>query len=166
MKHLLDANTLIEAKNHYYGMAFCPAFWQWLLLQNQVMALASITSVKDEIAKGKDELATWTAENPAFFHDISDEHTQAAYIEVATHLAELAPKMKVGALEEFLSGADPWLIAKAMCTGATVVTHEVLNFEAKRKFIIPNVCKHFDVPYMNTFELLHTLDARFVLQHP
>lgn len=163
MKHLLDANTLIEAKNRYYGMAFCPAFWQWLLLQNQAMELASITSVMDEIAKGKDELAEWTAKNPTFFHVISDEQTQAAYIDVAGHVAQLAPTMKAGALEEFLSGADPWLIAKAMCTGATVVTHEVLNLEVKRKFIIPNVCKHFQVPYMNTFDLLHALDAQFVL---
>lgn len=166
MKHLLDANTLIEAKNRYYGMAFCPGFWQWLLLQNQALELASITSVMDEIAKGKDELAQWTAENPAFFHAISDDQTQAAYIDVAAHVAQQAPKMKVGALEEFLSGADPWLIAKALSTGATVVTHEVLNLEVKRKFIIPNVCEHFQVPYMNTFELLHRLDAKFVLPHP
>lgn len=166
MKHLLDANTLIEAKNRYYGMAFCPAFWQWLLLQNQALELASITSVMDEIAKGRDDLAQWTAENPDFFHAISDEQTQAAYIDVATHVAQQAPRMKVGALEEFLSGADPWLIAKALSTGATVVTHEVLNLEAKRKFIIPNVCQHFQVPYMNTFDLLHRLDAKFVLPHP
>ncbi len=71
--------------------------------------------------------------------------------------------MKVGALEEFLGGADPWLIAKAITTGATVVTHEVLNREVKRKFIIPNVCEMFGVPYMNTFELLNKLEARFVL---
>lgn len=112
MKHLLDANTLIEAKNRYYGMAFCPGFWQWLLLQNQALELASITSVMDEIAKGKDELAQWTAENPAFFHTISDDQTQAAYIDVAAHVAQQAPKMKVGALEEFLSGADPGSLPK------------------------------------------------------
>lgn len=165
MKHLLDANTLIEAKNRYYGMAICPAFWQWLLLKSQALELASITSVMDELAKGNDELAQWTGDNPAFFHVISDELTQAAYIQVVAHIAEEAHKMKVGALEEFLAGADPWLIAKAMCTGATVVTHEVLNLEVKRKFIIPNVCEHFGVPYMNTFELLHRLEAKFVLPH-
>ena len=35
MNHLLDANTLIEAKNRYYGMAICLGFWQWLLLKNK-----------------------------------------------------------------------------------------------------------------------------------
>lgn len=163
MKHLLDANTLIEAKNRYYGMSICPAFWQWLLLQNQTLELASITSVKDELTKGNDDLAQWTTANPGFFHVISDAPTQTAYIQIATHVAQQAPKMKVGALEEFLAGADPWLIAKALCTGATVVTHEVLNLDTKRKFIIPNVCEHFKVPYTNTFELLHKLEARFIL---
>lgn len=163
MKHLLDANTLIEAKNRYYGMSICPAFWDWLLLQHQTLELASITSVKDELVKGNDELATWSANNVGFFQAVSDEPTQAAYIQIATHVAEQATRMKVGALDEFLAGADPWLIAKALCTGATVVTHEVRNLDAKRKFIIPNVCEHFGVAYMNTFELLHKLEARFVL---
>ncbi|NBA98618.1 DUF4411 family protein [Pseudomonas sp. R5(2019)] len=44
-----------------------------------------------------------------------------------------------------------------------MVTHEVLNLETKRKFIIPNVCEMFGVRYMNTFELLNKLEARFVL---
>jgi hypothetical protein len=163
MKHLLDSNTLIEAKNRYYGMTICPGYWSWLLLQNQAFELASIVSVKDELMKGKDELADWVRHNANLFHDISDDQTQAAFGQVAAAIAEQNDRMKVGALEEFLGGADPWLIAKAMTTGATVVTHEVLNREAKRKFIIPNVCEIFGVPYMNTFELLNKLEARFVL---
>jgi hypothetical protein len=43
------------------------------------------------------------------------------------------------------------------------VTHEVLNHHAKRKFIIPNICEQLNVPFLNTFELLHRLEARFVL---
>ncbi|MOA16474.1 hypothetical protein D3C78_1366900 [compost metagenome] len=84
-------------------------------------------------------------------------------MQVAGLVADQAPKMKTGAMEEFLAGADPWLIAKAMTTGATVVTHEVLNRDAKRKFIIPNICQELNVPFLNTFELLHRLEARFVL---
>ncbi|SOS42319.1 hypothetical protein CFBP3840_05314 [Pseudomonas syringae] len=48
---LMDSNTLIEAKNRYYGMTICPAYWQWLLLQNQTFFLASIGPVKDELTK-------------------------------------------------------------------------------------------------------------------
>lgn len=163
MKHLLDANTLIEAKNRYYGMKICPGYWSWLVLQNQVFELASIVPVKDELTRGRDELADWAKDNPVLFHDISDAPTQHAFAQLVEAIAPLSAAMKVGALDEFLSGADPWLIAKAMSTGATVVTHEVLNLEVKRKFIIPNICRMFDVPYMNTFELLTSLRAEFVL---
>ena len=30
MLYLLDSNIFIEAKNRYYGMDFCPAFWDSL----------------------------------------------------------------------------------------------------------------------------------------
>ena len=163
MNHLLDANTLIEAKNRYYGMAICPGFWQWLLLKNKALALASIAPVMDELTKGHDDLAGWAKDNSDFFHSTIDQDTQLAFMQVAGLVADQSHKMKVGAMKEFLAGADPWLIAKAMTTGATVVTHEVLNLDAKRKFIIPNICKELNVPFLNTFELLHRLEARFVL---
>jgi hypothetical protein len=117
----------------------------------------------DELTKGNDDLAGWAKGNSDFFHSTTDRETQLAFARIAGLVADQAPKMKTGAMEEFLAGADPWLIAKAMTAGATVVTHEVLNLDAKRKFIIPNICKELNVPFLNTFELLHRLEARFVL---
>ena len=35
MTYLLDANVFIQAKNLHYGLDFCPAFWQWLIDNNQ-----------------------------------------------------------------------------------------------------------------------------------
>lgn len=102
-------------------------------------------------------------ENASFFHITNDDATQEAFAQVAGLVADQAPRMKIGAMEEFLAGADPWLIAKAMTTGATLVTHERLNRDARRKFIIPNICEQLNVPFLNTFELLHKLEARFVL---
>ena len=163
MKHLLDSNTLIEAKNRYYGMTICPGYWAWILQQHQALEIASIVPVRDELAKGNDDLTQWVKSNAQLFEDASDERTQVAFGYIVAKIAELAPLMKVGALEEFLEGADPWLIAKAMTTGAVVVTHEVYNPDIKRKYTIPNVCSLVGVSYMNTFELLGKLDARFVL---
>ena len=34
MAYLLDANVFIQAKNLYYGLDFCPAFWDWLIGHN------------------------------------------------------------------------------------------------------------------------------------
>lgn len=163
MKYLLDSNTLIEAKNRYYSMSFCPAYWQWIGIQNQAAEVSSIIMVADELKKGNDDLARWAADHPELFNGVDDDATQASFVQVAQALASQAGQMKEGALDEFLAGADPWLIAKAMATGAVVVTHETFNLDVKRKFLIPNVCKMFNVQWMNTFELLAKLDAKFVL---
>lgn len=47
MAYLLDANVFIQAKNLYYGMDFCPAFWDWLVKQNEVEQVFSIEKVAD-----------------------------------------------------------------------------------------------------------------------
>lgn len=134
MTYLLDANTLIEAKNRYYQMHICPGYWDWLRKSHLAGEVNSIRSVRTELQRGNDELADWATGHAPLFLDESDDATQAAFVEVAQHLASTALAMKPGALDEFLGGADPWLIAKAMTTNATVVTHEQLNFAARRKF--------------------------------
>lgn len=163
MNYLLDANVLIEAKNRYYSMKICPGFWDWIGRQFNAGALASISFVGDELKKGNDELAEWAKDHPDFFINVSDPNTQVAFGAVASYLNDEAHKMRNGALDDFLNGADPWLIAKAMTSGATVVTHEIYSPALIRKFSIPNVCVQFEVSYMNTFELLDKLEAEFVL---
>ena len=140
MKHLLDSNTLIEAKNRYYAMTICPGYWAWILQQHQALEIASIVPVRDELAKGNDELTQWVKSNAGLFEDSSDQQTQSAFGNIVSRIAEQVPMMKAGALEEFLEGADAWLIAKAMTTGAVVVTHEVYNPDIKRKYTIPKMC--------------------------
>jgi len=49
IRYLIDSNVLIEANNHYYGIAFCPAFWDWLSLSNYDGRVASISKVADEV---------------------------------------------------------------------------------------------------------------------
>jgi len=163
MTYLLDANTLIDAKNRYYQMHFCPGFWVWVLHHSATGTIASVKSIDAELRKGNDSLADWAKTNAAIFLEESDVATQTAFGEIATHVAAQVATMKAGALEEFLDCADPWLIAKARAIGATVVTQERLDLKNRKKFLIPNVCKHFDVPYMDTFELLNQLEAEFVL---
>ena len=61
MAYLLDANVFIQAKNLHYGFDFCPAFWDWLIANNQTGTVYSIEKVGDEIAAGADELSAWAA---------------------------------------------------------------------------------------------------------
>ena len=164
MTYLLDANTLIEAKNRYYSMTTCPAYWHWVQRSHDAGVVASIEPVGVELRRGNDELAEWAINRDDLFLAVSDEATQQAFANVAAHVAAEAAVMKPGALDEFLGGADPWLIAKAMTLEeAVVVTHEQFNPQIRRKYSIPNVCQHFGVPWVDTFELLRRTDARFVL---
>jgi hypothetical protein len=36
MPYQLDSNTLVAAKNRYYGFSFCPAYWEWILRENEI----------------------------------------------------------------------------------------------------------------------------------
>lgn len=162
MTYLLDANTFIEAKNRYYSMAICPGYWQWILQSNQNAGVASIQFVKDELTNGNDDLAQWAKDHSHLFIPNDDELTQQYYIQVVQYVMKLQG-MKLGAQDEFLRGADPWLIAKAIVTRATIVTHEKLDRNIKRKILIPNVCENFGVKYIDTFDLLHDLEAKFVI---
>jgi hypothetical protein len=57
--YLMDSNTYISAKNVYYGMDFCPAYWDWLDVQFAQGQVASIQMVYDELANKGDELSVW-----------------------------------------------------------------------------------------------------------
>lgn len=164
MTYLLDANTLIEAKNRYYRMTVCPAYWNWVQRSHGAGVVFSIEPVGVELRRGNDELAEWARNQAGLFLPVSEEATQHAFAQVAAYVAYQASAMKTGALEEFLDGADPWLIAKAMSLqNAVIVTHEQFNLQLRRKYSIPNVCQHFGVAWIDTFELLSQTDARFVL---
>ncbi|MEI6538347.1 MAG: DUF4411 family protein [Planctomycetota bacterium] len=43
-----------------------------------------------------------------------------------------------------------------------MVTHEEFAPAVKRKVPMPNLCVEFDVEYVNTFEMLRSLEERFV----
>ena len=57
--YILDSNVFIQAKNLHYGFDFCPAFWEWLILQNAAGKVASIEKVADELQSMDDELSEW-----------------------------------------------------------------------------------------------------------
>ena len=160
--YLLDANTYIQAKNLYYQLDFCPAYWDFLDQQFKTGMLASIDNVYDELSNTGDDLANWVREHKMHFHPIESEQVQQQYIAIVNHIAALPNKSRAS-VDAFLDSADPWLIATATLTGEVVVTQEVLVAHNSHKIKIPNVCKEFSVQYMDTFHMLKELKARFVL---
>lgn len=163
MTYLLDANVFIEAKNRYYAFDICPGFWTWLDAAGASGMVATIAPVRDELIAGRDELADWmrARRDAAWVADVRDHDTQRCFREVAAAV-QAGPWSSQGKAH-FLSGADPWLVAKAMAMDATVVTHETFSAEARRRVPLPNLCAEFGRPFVNTFDVLRRLAGSFVL---
>lgn len=164
MLYLLDANIFIEAKNRYYATDICPGFWDWLDRAFASKDIASISLVCDELISGNDELSGWAKERKSndWFLEVEDSATQTKFSDISNHVNSAQYKQEAKAL--FLSGADPWLIAKASILNATIVTHEKPNPHIRAKVPIPNICIPFGVKCLNTFELLQIQSASFVLK--
>ena len=160
MSYLLDANVFIQAKNLHYGLDFCPAFWQWLIDQNETRAVYTIDKVADEIAAGSDELSTWMAsQKPGFFRR-TDGSIVPQFSRVSAWV--MGQGYEPAAISTFLQVADYYLVAHALSGNHTVVTHEV-PANSNKRIKIPNVCAGLDLRFMTPYEMLRKEKARFVL---
>lgn len=158
--YLLDANVFIQAKNLHYGLDFCPAFWDWLIVQNVAGNVASIEKVGAELQAGDDELSAWAiARGDAFFLP-PDNSVLPALREVS--IWATSQKYEPAAVATFLQVADYWLVAYAKAQDRTIVTHEV-PADSTRKIKIPNVCIGLKLPCISPYEMLRRERARFVL---
>jgi hypothetical protein len=160
MTYLLDANVFIQAKNLYYGLDFCPAFWNWLIQGNAANRVFSIEKVGDEIEAGGDELATWAAQRgPAFF--LKPDPSILSKLSLVSTWATGQHYEQV-AISTFLQVADYYLVASALAHGYTLVTHEIASTSTK-KIKIPDACISLKIKCVTPFEMLRHERARFIL---
>ena len=158
--YLLDANVFIQAKNLHYGFDFCPAFWEWLVVQNDKGKVASIEKVADELRAGDDELAEWAvARDDDFFLSPNDAVLPALGV-VSNWVSGYG--YQPSAVTTFQQVADYWLIAHALAHKCIVVTHEV-PADTTRKIKIPNACIGLGLRCMTPYEMLRRERARFIL---
>lgn len=160
MAYLLDANVFIQAKNLHYGLDFCPAFWEWLIINNTAGRVFCIEKVGDEIAAGADDLSTWAANCGDGFFLKPD----AAILGVLGKVSTWAntQNYEPAAVNTFLQVADFYLVAHALAHGNTVVTHEIASASTK-KIKIPNACIGLKLKCMTPYEMLRLEKARFIL---
>lgn len=160
MAYLLDANVFIQAKNLHYGMDFCPAFWEWLVVNHEAGRVFSIEKVGDELAAGGDDLSTWATERGEAFFLRPDPAMLASMPQVSEWVS--GQSYRPEAVSTFLQDADYYLVAHAHAHGHVVVTHEVPS-DGVRRVKIPNVCIGMSVKCMTPYEMLRRERARFVL---
>jgi hypothetical protein len=160
MPYLLDANVFIQAKNLHYGLDFCPAFWDWLVRENESQVVFSIDKVCDEIKAGDDELVEWVNERGEGFFLTPDSGVLRALGVVSAWAT--GQGYEPAAVSTFLQVADYYLVGHALATGFTVVTHEVARGSMKT-IKIPNACIELRIKCVSPWEMLRNERARFVL---
>lgn len=168
LMYLLDANTLIEAKNRHYGFDFCPAFWNWLIQQNQQGMVYSVNRVKEEILDGEDELKDWVKITGSQLFLPAVEHIDDAFREINKFLYK--NQYEESGISKFQASADYYLIAQALTENTsqilnsnTIVVTQEVSSNSKQKVKIPNVCKALDVECIDPYEMLRAEKARFIL---
>jgi len=160
MAYLLDSDAMIEAKKRWYGLDFCPAYWDWLVQENAAGRVFSIEKVADEIEAGGDELSEWVAARRSVFFLKPDAAVLPALRTVSTWAT--SHPHEAAAVNTFLEAADYYLVAQALAHGHTVVTHEIPG-TSRKKIKIPDACIAVGVKCMSPFEMLRVSRARFVL---
>jgi hypothetical protein len=160
MAYLLDANVFIQAKNLHYGFDFCPAFWEWLIVNNTAKKVFSIEKVGDEIEAGDDDLADWAVQRRSSFFLRPNSTMLPALASVSNW--STSQGYEPAAVSTLLQIADYYLVAYALAHKYTVVTHEVASYSTK-KIKIPNACIGLGVKFMTPYEMLRHERARFIL---
>lgn len=159
--YFLDTNVFIQAQNGPYSIDIVPAFWDWLDREVEVGNISSSTMVYQELTAGNDDLAAWSKDrkDSNLFQSPSVD-AQLAFTSISAYVVRNYEPAEANA---FLSGADPWVIAQAKAGNMNVVTMEKLVGVNSKKVKIPNVCAQFEVQWLDTYQLLRELGARFRL---
>ncbi len=161
-KYLLDTNVFISAHNFYYSPDICPAFWDWIILQNEMGGVTSIDRVFGELSAVEDGLYNWSSTfGFKLFEYSGTPELESVTNNIETWLAE--NEYSDDGIYDFALGADIWLIAYALSYDKTLVTHEKSQ-GSKSKIKIPNVCKGLNIPCVTTFEMLRTESVEFILK--
>jgi hypothetical protein len=156
---VVDANVFIEAAKRYYAFDIAPSFWEAMAAHVNSGVLCSIDRILDELKKGKDQLADWADKQIGnAFHKSDGDGCVQAYGGLMQWVA--AQSFTPPAVAEFAKVADGWLVAYAQSISATVVTDEIFDANIKRKVKIPNVCRAFTIPCINTFEMMRALGIK------
>lgn len=160
--YLLDANVFIEVARRYYAFDLVPGFWQQLGHYASLGRVQSIDHVKQELERGKDDLADWVSKGGfgTGFASTGDTDVIQSFGQIIAWV-QAQQQFLGGAKADFAKGADGWLVAYAKTKAGIVVTHEVFDSGAKRRVKIPNVCQAFSVPFCDTFEMLRRLGVKF-----
>ena len=156
-KYIVDSNIFITAHRQIYPFDIAPSFWE-KLAEKASGKIIIIEAVQKEILKGQDLLAEWYEREKNKFQvlGIPEQEVIKAYQKIITSIND-NEQYKQSAKEEFASLTDSWLCAYALAYGEKIVTLEKYDAEIKNRIKIPNVCKEFEIEYIDLLQFMREL---------
>lgn len=159
----MDADSLIRPYREAYRFNIVPKFWEFLEEKAQEQVIASSELVLQELEKNSseeqsDELLVWAKRQQGVLFLPPTDAVQQVFGQVAESVKnnkKYAPHW----IQEFLDGADPWIIAHAKALGGRIVTFEKPEPNSKR-VKIPDVAAEFGVKCINLWDMLTELKAQ------
>jgi hypothetical protein len=153
----IDSNVFIEAHGNLFRPKIVPGFWKHIDAKLADGTVKSSCLVYRELAGYGDELSNWvkTRKQSGLCMPITSE-VEDNFKKIAEYVANTYDEPNAN---EFLAGADGWVIAHAMATKGTVVSQESAKHPNARKARIPDVCDHFGVKCIKVIDMLEEQSA-------
>ena len=141
-------------------------FWRLLDIFVPAGRISSPAEVYDELnrkLRRSDSRRTWIRERRNSHFTAANESVQAQFSRVSDYVRGRYTSLQS---DEFISGADPWLISHALASGGSIVTNETPSQEPNpnrntglidTKVKIPNVADHFGVETISLPTMLGAL---------
>ena len=166
-KFLIDSNSFMTPYRRYYAFDLVPTYWEELSKHMGTGRMILLDMVKDEIDKGKDDLADWIDRQTGF---VICNHVEPSIISKYQEVLQYVQNCglyKEQALQTWAPAyiADPWLIAAAAVNDYTIITAEVpssgLSPKTPNKGAkIPDVARAFGVKSNNLYYMMRTLGIK------
>lgn len=148
--YVIDACALIDAAKEYKmsKKTFLPIWeaFDELISKGQLITSAEI---QDELKD--DDLIAWSKKHKEFFVPLTKEIQD----QVVAVLKKYPTLIKMKSTSN--SNGDPFLVATAIVNNACIITNERSGDEKTGDYHIPNVCKGFEIAYMDLHTFLDEL---------
>jgi rRNA-processing protein FCF1 len=155
----IDSCVFIDSANGPYTFARAPGYWLFIDKGLKEKSICTSEMVYRELVGFGDELSKWIKHRKQFGLCIPlDKAVQEQMTKVADHVATCG-RYDASNISDFLSGADPWIIAHAITNGGTVVTNESRLQPNAKKVRIPDICAHFKVRCISGYQMLDECGA-------
>lgn len=164
---LLDSNAFITPYRLYYPFDFAQGFWDQLGETLKLDNVSLLDVVVSEVSKNEDELSEWLSGLEGIHQATVRVPSIVRNYGMVLEFVQKSGYYTDGALRDWARGdiADPWLIATAMETGATIVTIEKKAGSLSKKnpsknAKIPDVAEYFGVKCKDLFYYMRQMGFR------